>query len=135
MCGISICLLTCAVCDLKSRTLPVWILIIAQLCSLIVFLRQEYTGYFDGVLGGVIGVCLFLLSRITREAVGYGDSWLVLILGLAFGARTTLWILAIASLVCALVSFFFLIGGKGKKDTLLPFVPFLLLGYLGVMMI
>lgn len=135
MCGISICLFVCAVCDLKNRTIPVWILGIAQICSFLVFLEQNDSMRLEGILGALLGVCFFVISKVSREAVGYGDSWIVFLLGLAFGVKNLLWILAISSCLCAMVSLFLLLARKWKKEHRLPFVPFLWMGYLGVMLV
>ena len=60
--------------DIKYRKIPVWILsgiIVAA------FFYQSLWGGEDVVLiagGAAVGAAFLLISRVTKEAVGYGDS-------------------------------------------------------------
>lgn len=74
------------------------------------------------------GAFCFLLSWVSRQGFGYGDSMLVAICGVSLGVWTCLWILFYAFFwagIWALV-LFQLPGTNRKKE--FPFVPFLLLG-------
>lgn len=74
------------------------------------------------------GILFWLLSFISGEKVGYGDGWVLMMIGLFSGAVRCFLILltglAVESfLVLALLAF-----GKVHRDKEVPFVPFLLLG-------
>ena len=87
-------------------------------------------------MGGIgIGILFFIVSKVTKEAIGYGDSWLILLLGLYLGASKVLQLLFAASLGAAVVSLFYLWKYHWKRNATLPFVPFLVLAYLGVMFV
>ncbi len=82
-------------------------------------------------LWGVLpGVCLLLVSWLAEGCIGKGDGYLVCISGLALGFKTNLSLLFYALLLAGGISAVLLSLRKVKKDTKLPFVPFLLGGYL-----
>ena len=82
-------------------------------------------------LWGVLpGVCLLLISRLSGDCIGKGDGYLVCISGMALGFKINLSLLFYALFLAGGISAVLLSLRKVKKDTKLPFVPFLLGGYL-----
>lgn len=84
-------------------------------------------------LGGVaIGVVFFMLSKCTKESVGYGDSWLILLLGIFLGGKRMLEIVFWAAFFAGLFSLAHCIRyGWSRKQTI-PFIPSLAVAYIGV---
>ena len=81
------------------------------------------------------GLVFLAISKITDESMGYGDGIVVLIMGTYIGIQKLVSSLMIA-LLCAAVWSIILIVFKGKKKQAeFPFVPFVLLGYLGGLLI
>lgn len=70
-----------------------------------------------------------LLGRASRQSIGYGDGLAVGILGLFLGGRDAAAILLCGLFLCACVSMAVLTFGKMKKQTAIPFVPFLAAGF------
>lgn len=83
------------------------------------------------VVGGiVVGGCLLLVSKITDEAIGYGDGWIMAAMGVGLGFRDNFLLMCIAFVLCAAVSLLLLIFKKVEKKTVLPFVSFLFPAYI-----
>ena len=74
------------------------------------------------------GLGFFLLSFLTREKVGYGDGWVLLMIGLFLGVYRCFLILLIGLMSESVVAIVLLTLGKINRDREIPFVPFLLLG-------
>ena len=70
----------CALFDWKSREIPVWLLLLFSAAGVIGTLICERENAGSIGTGFVIGLCLLLVSKVTKEAIGYGDSWLITIL-------------------------------------------------------
>ena len=87
-------------------------------------------------LGGVaVGISFFFISKYSRESVGYGDSWVILLLGLFLGGEMVMQVVFGASLLACLFSIALgLVRGWDGKNTI-PFVPFLAATYLGVVLL
>ena len=81
-----------------------------------------------GICAGIgVGVLFFLVSKVTEEAIGYGDSVAIMILGGYLGFWKVVGVLAAAfftSGVCSVILAF-----RGRVKTM-PFFPFLTLGYI-----
>lgn len=131
--GQFICMVVLAglsIADIRSRRIPVYILISVNLAVLGYQLLIE-KGDVWLIAGGIgIGVLFLLVSMVTREGMGYGDSWIILILGIYLGLWKILEVL--------LAAFFFLLAAaviclsvkKMSRKYKLPFIPFLAAGYL-----
>lgn len=87
------------------------------------------------VLGGAGIGCFFLfMSQATREGIGYGDSWGILVLGLYMGMWNLLGVLMGALTLLLLAAMILLVTGHFKKNASLPFYPFLTGGYVLVLL-
>ena len=122
----------CGVVDWKEKKIPVRLLVIMSLVIGVFSLLCQNTGTVSRLFGAGVGVLAFLVSRVTKEALGYGDDWLILILGIYMGGSKILQLLLWASLFSGMVSLFFLFKKKWRRDITIPFVPFLTIAYLGV---
>lgn len=124
-------LLLCAGIDLRYKSIPTALIIMAAAGSAAGLLLVKG----DWVLaagGALIGAFCLIVSKLTRQGLGYGDSLLILILGVFIGIWQIIGVLLIAFLSSSVYSIFLLmIRKKGRKYSY-PFVPFLVLGYLGV---
>lgn len=120
-----------AIFDWKYHRLPK--LLLAVLTGLAVIARVVSNISFPILISGMIpGVLFLILGCMTREGVGYGDGWMILILGLVFGLWKTVCICMIAlfGMACAAIIGMSLLHWDKKKR--LAFVPFLAVGCLGV---
>lgn len=130
-----ILMVICALWDLKKKEIPILLLIsmgVVVLANVLLKEQVDWWGIFSGIL---VGAMCLLCSKCTREAFGYGDSWLILELGIYLGGIRLLQILLIASLIAGMVSLFCLWKRGWKRKTTLPFVPFLTSAYLGVLLL
>ena len=76
-----------------------------------------------GICAGIgVGVLFLLVSKVTEEAIGYGDSVAIMILGGYLGFWKVVGVLAAG--VCSVILAF-----RGRVKTM-PFFPFLTLGYI-----
>lgn len=89
------------------------------------------TANYKGIISSLIpGIFLLLVGKASNGKVGYGDGILVLALGLWVGFLKCLLTLTAGLTLAAIWSGLFLIIKRYKKNDEIPFIPFLLLGYL-----
>ena len=120
----------CAVCDGMKREIPlviVWLGIIAAVILHIqgIIKDDSWLSVFWSVLPGVV---FWMLSFVTREKVGYGDGWLLIMIGIFVGLRNCFLILLTALVLESVAVLILLAVKRISGDRQVPFAPFLLLG-------
>jgi leader peptidase (prepilin peptidase)/N-methyltransferase len=79
------------------------------------------------------GFLFWVISYVTREKVGYGDGWILLLIGLYVGVSECAAVLMSALFMESVCLIILMAFKKVHRDNEVPFVPFLLAG-LGVIM-
>lgn len=125
----------CSVNDWKKKTIPVILLIILSVVVVVFAMFCDAVSTRMRVSGALMGLLFLLISKCTKESIGYGDSWLILLLGIHMGSLRALGVLFAAALLAGIVSLFFLWKYHWKRTATLPFVPFLSISYLGAMLL
>ena len=91
------------------------------------------SGAWKSYLAGLVIGALFIgISKATREGLGYGDSWLICILGGYLGIWNMLELLVMTWMLTAVAAGIMLVRSRFKKRTSLPMVPFITIGYIAV---
>ena len=85
----------------------------------------------QGLISMGIGVFIILIALISGGMVGFGDGLLILTMGSVLGAGELAGILCGALLLCGIYSGIEYLMLKKSRSEEIPFVPFLLIGYLG----
>ena len=128
-----ILLAVASVIDWRKREIPMSLLFIMSAGVTIFAIYCKDITIWYRLAGGALGMMLFVVSTVTKEAIGYGDSWLILLLGVQLGILRVLQLLFAASLLAVIFAVFYLWVRKWNRNATLPFVPFLTIAYLGVM--
>lgn len=132
---VAIFLLGLAYKDWKTKRVSVWALIAITVITLMARIFWIKISFW-GTLGGIAIGFLFLgLSKLSGEAIGYGDSWLILVLGIYLGGVKLLQMLFAASCLASIVSMIMCVGFRCGKKHRLPYIPFLTIAYLGGMLL
>lgn len=120
----------CAVFDGILKEVPLAVVWLGILTALLLRLEGAMgeVSWLAAGLSLIPGIMFWMLGFISKEKVGYGDGWVLLMIGLFLGARRCFLILltglaAESFLVLVLLAF-----RKIHRDREVPFVPFLLLG-------
>lgn len=130
---IAVYLLILSVIDIRWKKVSVRslliLLVIAVLCQVLCS-KGEFRMM---VAGGLCGGVFLFLSWFTQESFGYGDSILILILGILSGGWNLLWILFAAFLIASVYGGIMIARKKYTRKNSFPFIPFLTVAYLGGM--
>ena len=79
-----------------------------------------------------VAPAVIVISKATREGLGYGDSWLMCILGGYLGIWNMLELLVMTWMLTAVVAGIILARSRFKKRTSIPLVPLITVGYIAV---
>ena len=123
-------LLSLSVIDIHFRRIPVDILVMASIAALVYQGITRQADLWMAAGGAGVGILFLLVSKVTREGFGYGDSWAILALGIYLGLWGVLDVLAGTFCLLAAASLICLTAKKMSRNHTIPFIPFLAAGYL-----
>ena len=119
--------------DIRIHKVPIKLLIFSNVAALMHHLMIREINLWV-MLGGIgVGAVFLLISKVTREEVGYGDSWGILIMGIYLGLWKTLEVLSVAFLLLGITAGIVLCTKKMSRKCALPFFPFLTGGYVVIL--
>ena len=120
----------CTAFDCRKKQVPLIVIltgiVLAFLCRITGVI--EDTVWTEILLAILPGVLFLVLAFLTREKVGYGDGWMLIMTGLFLGEQRGLLCLVFSLLLESLVVIVLLAFKKIKREEEIPFAPCLLLG-------
>lgn len=78
-------LLLCSISDLRTRKISTMLLVIMSLFMVLLSLFFKRQGGGEIVGGVLIGIVFWLISKYSNETIGYGDSWIISLMGIYLG--------------------------------------------------
>ena len=116
--------------DIRTRQVQTIEIILFAVVG-IIFNLCTHTNSVLSLIGGVgVGALVLLFSILTDEKIGKGDAYIIMVTGLYLGFMNTLVLLWISSILAAVIGMIIIRKYDKCLNQELPFVPFLLLGYL-----
>ena len=122
-----------AVMDIRCKKLSLMILLSGTVPLAAGFLCDREIHIILLAAGAAVGVIFLIISRVTEDSFGYGDSILIMIMGGFLGFWNIISLLTAAFSMAALFSIFMLIRKRFHRKSAFPFVPFLTAAYIGGM--
>lgn len=126
----SLYLLMLALSDIRKKTLDVRAVLAGVLCAPLFLLCGCGWGIKEQLIGLIPGLIFYVIGRLSRWQIGFGDVLLILVTGLNVGIINVLRITGGAFAAIMPVAFVLLVLGRLNKKSTLPFVPFLFAGNL-----
>lgn len=121
-----------SVSDLRWKRVPVWLLAVGGIIMTIMSadqFEQGIKGAAELIWGLMPGALLLLMAVITKKA-GIADGIVLLLLSLPLGYRECIVSFVLSFLIMSIVSLLLLVLNKVKGNSKLPYLPFLLAGYM-----
>lgn len=126
--------------DLKGKCVPKSYLYLWGGCAFLYLISvsviennfQFIINVIIGIIPGVIGL---FLAFVSKEQIGWGDGWVILLMGIFVGAKMVCGIVFVAFVFLTFVIIVLLLAHRVKRRTTIPFIPFLLVGQIVVVCI
>lgn len=129
---ISLWLFLCSLQDFRKKQIHVFLILAGFIIIVINVLLFGNSSILQNLLGMIPGILLILLCFISRGQIGLGDGLIVSILGLNLGLTKSFVLLTYSLFGSAFFSIILLAFRMVNRKKSIPFVPFLLVSYLGV---
>lgn len=126
--------------DIKERGIPIkWLLFwaVIEIGYLICFAlwKSDFMLWVNGLFGLIPGIVCVFISYVSREQIGYGDGYVIMLIGFLEGYKKAIGSFLIALFLLVIVAAVLLVIRKATKKTRLPLVPFLVFGYLSTIIL
>ena len=123
--GVWMVYLTClSLIDIRTRKIPIWLLGAGGVMAIVMQIWKSLKGASISpiliVSGAAVGIVFLGIS--------------ILILGICLGLWDLLIVLMISFLGASLIAILLLVWNKGAKKQSMPFIPFLCIGYVAVIL-
>lgn len=116
--------------DIRKKAVSISFLLIAAAGVIPIALWERNVPLSARIFGLLLGGIFYLISIVSKEAVGKGDAVMIGICGAAVGFSATCMVLCTALLLSSVVSLALLCLRKAGRKTRIPFYPFLAAGEL-----
>lgn len=117
-----------AIFDYRNKTIPLLLPIVGIMTALTMQLCTK-TSIIEIGLGLIPGLVFIMISFVSRQKIGYGDGLMICFLGTFLGV----WMCTVVTMIALFISCIFLLIlfalKRVKMTDEIPFLPFLLLGY------
>lgn len=120
--------------DIRKREISIPVTLLFGLAGVVYSVRSGRT-MTDYLIPLGIGILILGGSVLTRGQVGMGDGWMLLALGCMLRMECYIQMACIGVLLAAAYSGVLMLVFRKNRKTEIPLVPFLLLGYVGGMII
>lgn len=123
-------LAVCAVSDGLKKEIPLAVVWAGIVMAVILGIRGDLgeITWLTEVLSVLPGMTFWVISLVTGEKVGYGDGWMLVMIGLFTGPGRCFMILLVGLMLESVVVLVLLAVRRISTDRTVPFAPFLLLG-------
>jgi len=124
---VSIILLLASITDVKQKLIPDKLILAGVLAGLLLFAFYPQLHAVTLIINiGIIAATLLIIHLLSKKALGLGDVKLITLMGLYITLSEVFAVALIAVILSGVLSSLLLLFGKIKKDSAIPFVPFLL---------
>lgn len=117
--------------DMKTQKLDLDRLLFFLIVGLFLKIFWLHESIMEVILGMSVGMILLGISYLSEEELGYGDGMVILVTGVLCGMKMTIVTLSIAFLVMIVIAVCLLVWKGFYYKKRVPFVPCILAGFLG----
>lgn len=111
--------------DIRYKEIPIIVTIIGGIVGVICSIVQQRVP-IELLCATIPGLVSLVLGKVTRQAIGYGDGFLLCAMGMYVSCEVLLSILMNACILAGVVALALLVFRRKRGKDQLPFVPFLL---------
>lgn len=114
--------------DIRYKEIPIMVTVIFGILGIIftLFVKREWLDVLYALLPGLLSLGI---GRVTKEAIGYGDGFLLCAMGMYISCEDVLAIVMMAIVIGGVFAFICLVLRRKSGKDQLPFVPFMFVAW------
>lgn len=131
---VGIMLIICSITDICYRKVSIQILAVMSVCIFGTLILSGQLNFGENISGCIIGFIIIGINQITKGKVGLGDGIVFCITGFAIGLKANLILFLYSLFGVFLFALVIWMKRWEKKDLTVPFIPFVCLAYIGMVL-
>ena len=116
--------------DIKTKRLPDTTIFLGLAAAVLMRIVSKGLPMQSYIIATVVGLMFVLISYFTKEKIGYGDSLIILAVGILLGVENLLFIICASLVMCSLTGIVIIIMNNFRGSFTLPFVPFIFAAFI-----
>jgi len=128
--AMGVMLFACGIQDIYKKKITLWMVAAGAVFLGICVPFLTSFSLWDRLGGIAVGVGVVLISIATAGKIGLGDGLILCVTGLGLGFWGNMELFAIALFAAAVISIILLVLRIADRKKSIPFVPFLVIGYI-----
>ena len=132
---LGVMLFICAIKDIKSKEISLFVIILSFFVIVVTIILKNEISILSRFGGVLVGLFLIIISKITRGQIGMGDGLVFCVTGMGLGIWDNMYLLFYSLFISAIFAGIVLITNRMDRRKVIPFVPFILVGYLGILLL
>lgn len=117
--------------DIKKKQVWIWLPLLAAVVGILCIIIEKRVSIKELIICLGITAVFWVISKVSKEALGMGDVWIIGSILIVMGVMNGVGILFLSFLLAAVYGGILLVVKKKGKHITFPFVPFLFLGTMG----
>lgn len=119
--------------DIRKKQVEVLSVLAFGILGVLIHMINQSTTILN-ILGGMaIGLVVYVISLLSKEKIGKGDALIIAISGIYIGFWDNLILFWGATTIAGMIGLIYIAFGRRNKE--LPFVPFLFITYVGILIL
>ena len=124
----------CSIEDMRKKEIQVYVVLTFGIVGVILRLFYQNVSMRNMLLGMAIGIGMMFASLVTAGQIGLGDGLLLTVTGIFLGAYGNAMLFLHGLLFAAVWSLVVVLVFRKGRKTKIPFVPFLFIAYLEMLL-
>lgn len=120
--------------DIRERKITVTVTLFSGIVGILLHLLFQNQSIFAMLLGMVPGILLLGLSQMTHGQIGAGDGIVFMLTGFYLGFVENMLLMLLSFTLAGIWGFLLLAAGCCQRRDRIPLIPFLFLGYMGMLL-
>lgn len=124
-------LLVATVFDIKSKTIPIILIIISlPICAILFYYNicKQKESLYLSLIAFIPGLLIIILNLVKVKLIGLGDGFLLIFCAACLTGRAFILATCFSLLLCSFYSIFLIAVRHANRKSTIPFSPFLLSG-------
>ena len=123
----------CSIEDIKSREIGVYKIYLSGIIGVLLHLFLGRKSVYSILGGMLIGFILLIVGKLAGESIGAGDGLILMDTGIFLGSADNFRLLCGGIFLAGVAALILLLFFRKNRKYELPFIPFLLVTYVGML--